>query len=56
MHRGAVLGTVVGATFGASGLPKDLLDGLVHRQELQEEIRAFLAVVARLRREARTEL
>lgn len=56
VHRGAVLGALTGAAFGFSGLPQDLLEGLVHRQELEEEIRQFAAVVLKQRPQASGEL
>jgi hypothetical protein len=33
-HRGALLGAILGMTLGASNLPRDLVDGLVGRQEI----------------------
>lgn len=41
MHRGCVLGALLGAQVGLSGIPAPLVVGLVAHDELQEEVEAF---------------
>lgn len=45
VHRGILLGAVLGARVGASALPSWLKEGLVERAVIEEEIRAFVEVV-----------
>jgi len=46
VHRGLVLGALVGAHVGAAAIPQELKDGLLHAREIEREIDAF--VTARL--------
>ncbi len=41
--RNSILGAMLGARVGLSGLPAELLDGLADRQALEAEINAFVA-------------
>jgi len=43
VHRGLVLGAILGAQAGASGLPEDLKAGLKNANVLAKEIQAFVA-------------
>jgi len=43
VHRGLVLGALMGAQAGASGIPSDLKGGLLHAAEIEAEIRTFVA-------------
>ena len=43
VHRGLVLGALVGAQAGASGIPEALKAGLHHRAAIEAEIDAFVA-------------
>ena len=43
VHRGLVLGAVLGAQVGASGIPSELKAGLHHREAIEAEIEAFVA-------------
>lgn len=42
VHRGAVLGFLLGAREGVEALPADLFEGLSHRTEIAAEIDAFV--------------
>lgn len=46
VHRGAVLGALLGAQRGFATLPRALIDGLAARHELAVEIDAFVAAVS----------
>lgn len=46
VHRGAVLGALLGAHAGVAGLPPALIDGLAAKNELTVEIDAFVAAVS----------
>ena len=46
VHRGLVLGALVGAQVGATGIPMALKDGLVHREAIEREVSAFAAAMA----------
>jgi hypothetical protein len=41
VHRGSVLGALLGAHAGLSGIPAPLVDGLVAHDELKEEVDAL---------------
>jgi ADP-ribosylglycohydrolase len=41
--NGAVVGAILGARFGFSELPKEWVDGLLHRAELQQRVQRLLA-------------
>lgn len=41
VNRGALLGSILGATLGARNIPKDLLEGLLRRPQLQLHITAL---------------
>jgi len=43
VHRGLVLGALMGAQVGSSGIPSELKTGLVHSAEIKLEIDAFVA-------------
>lgn len=43
VHRGLVLGALMGAHVGKSGIPEDLRNGLYHAAGLEAEIDAFVA-------------
>lgn len=43
VHRGLVLGALVGAHVGASAIPHELKAGLHHASAIHDEIRAFVA-------------
>lgn len=43
VHRGLVLGALLGAQVGASGIPAKLKAGLHHHAALQKEIDSFVA-------------
>eukprot|EP00443_Scrippsiella_acuminata_P046663 CAMPEP_0115351490 /NCGR_PEP_ID=MMETSP0270-20121206/97020_1 /TAXON_ID=71861 /ORGANISM="Scrippsiella trochoidea, Strain CCMP3099" /LENGTH=149 /DNA_ID=CAMNT_0002773639 /DNA_START=105 /DNA_END=550 /DNA_ORIENTATION=- len=43
VHRGLVLGAVLGAQAGSAGIPQELKSGLRHAEALAEEIAAFVA-------------
>lgn len=45
VHRGAVLGAILGARSGDEGLPNELKEGLFHRKELEKEINSFVDAV-----------
>lgn len=47
MHRGCLLGAVLGAYHGERGIPEQLKEGLHDSAALRKEIEAFKAVVAR---------
>lgn len=42
VHRGAVLGSVLGAAVGVNALPHGLLAGLVHAGEIASDVESFL--------------
>ena len=44
-HRGAVLGTLLGAEAGAAALDPKLVDGLFHKAEIGREIDALVAAL-----------
>ena len=46
VHRGLVLGALVGAHVGASAIPSELKAGLRHADAIDDEIRAFVAARA----------
>jgi ADP-ribosylglycohydrolase len=46
VHRGLVLGAILGAQAGASGIPEDLKAGLHNRAAIEAEIDAFIAARA----------
>ena len=46
VHRGAVLGVLLGAEAGAAGLDPTLVDGLFHADAIRREIDAAVAAVA----------
>ena len=45
VHRGAVLGAILGARVGDENLPEQLKSGLYDRQSLEEEINSFVDAV-----------
>ncbi len=45
VHRGSVMGAILGARTGASQLPPQLVQGLFARDQLEEEINDFVAAV-----------
>ena len=45
VHRGAVLGAILGARVGDENLPEQLKSGLHDRQLLEEEINSFVDAV-----------
>ena len=45
VHRGSILGAVLGARAGVSGLPPQLINGLHDKQELEQEIDSFVKAV-----------
>lgn len=45
VHRGSVLGAILGARAGASKLPQRLIQGLYPRAELEKEIDSFVKAV-----------
>ena len=45
VHRGAVLGAVIGARVGDENLPEQLKSGMYDRQSLEEEINSFVNAV-----------
>lgn len=45
VHRGSILGAVLGARAGVSGLPPQLMNGLHDKEALTQEIDAFVAAV-----------
>lgn len=45
MHRGCVLGAVLGAACGESGIPAHLKRGLYDSEKIAQEIDAFKAAV-----------
>ena len=47
VHRGAVLGAILGARTGDTGLPRELKDGLFQSEELENEINNFIDAVMR---------
>jgi ADP-ribosylglycohydrolase len=44
-HRGAVLGSLLGAAFGQSCLPQRWVDGLVHKDEICDCIEALSSII-----------
>lgn len=46
VHRGCLLGAVLGAAYGESGIPARLKDGLKDSKLIREEIEAFAGAVA----------
>lgn len=42
VHRGCVLGALVGAAYGYRGIPSHLLDGLVAKGAIRRDIEKFL--------------
>jgi ADP-ribosylglycohydrolase len=49
VHRGAVLGAILGARVGDENLPDQLKSGLYDRQLLEEEINSFVNAVMQKR-------
>jgi len=47
VHRGEILGALLGAAHGAAAIPEELKRGLKYHAQIEEEIRAFLASVAK---------
>jgi ADP-ribosylglycohydrolase len=45
-HRGAVLGSILGASLGFDAIPKRWITGLTAYAELDKEIEAFVALYA----------
>ena len=45
VHRGSILGAILGARAGYEELSSQMVDGLFHRKELEKEIDAFVAAV-----------
>jgi ADP-ribosylglycohydrolase len=45
-HRGAVLGSILGASLGVDAIPKRWITGLTAHAELDKEIEAFVALYA----------
>lgn len=45
VHRGAVLGAILGARAGDESLPRELKDGLYDKDEIGREIDAFVESV-----------
>lgn len=45
VHRGSILGTVLGARSGDHSLPAQLKDGLYHQSQLEQEIENFVQAV-----------
>lgn len=43
VHRGLVLGALIGAQVGASGIPSELKTGLHHSAAIEAEVQAFVA-------------
>ena len=43
VHRGLVLGALIGAQVGASGIPQELKAGLHHIDAIEAEIQAFVS-------------
>ncbi len=48
VHRGSVMGAILGARVGASNLPPHLSQGLYQHEALANEIDSFVAVVVPL--------
>ena len=46
MHRGLVLGALVGAQVGATVIPAALKDGLVHREAIARAVSVLVAAKA----------
>ena len=46
-HRGALLGTILGATLGVSAIPSRWIDGLTAHDELNNEIEQFVKLYAK---------
>lgn len=53
MHRGSILGAVLGARAGYEQLPTKLIDGLYDKDDLSKEIEDFVHAVQRKQEEAR---
>lgn len=47
VHRGCLLGAVLGAYHGESGIPAHLKDGLYDSKAIAQEVEAFKAAVAK---------
>lgn len=45
VHRGAVLGALLGASAGRSGIPEHLVSGLKDSAAIEREVEAFVAAV-----------
>lgn len=45
VHRGAVLGALLGASVGRTGIPDHLVHGLKDKVAIEKEIDAFVSVV-----------
>ena len=56
VHRGAVLGAVLGARVGHESLKGDLIDGLFQSKELEIEINQFVDAVMGNQSQERQEL
>jgi len=46
VHRGIVLGAILGASVGVQGIPDRLKQGLKDHDRINEQIEAFVSVVA----------
>ena len=44
MHRGLVLGALVGAHVGAKAIPEKFKKGLLHAAKIEQEINDFVAM------------
>ena len=53
VHRGSILGAVLGARAGYEQLPTKLIDGLYDKDDLNKEIEEFVHAVQRKQEEAR---
>lgn len=47
VHRGSILGAVLGSRAGVERLPSKMIDGLHDKQDLEKEIDDFVQVVTR---------
>jgi len=45
VHRGAVLGALLGASVGKAGIPERLISGLHNTNEIEAEIESYVAAV-----------
>eukprot|EP00747_Dinoflagellata_sp_TGD_P179128 gnl/TRDRNA2_/TRDRNA2_29391_c0_seq1.p1 gnl/TRDRNA2_/TRDRNA2_29391_c0~~gnl/TRDRNA2_/TRDRNA2_29391_c0_seq1.p1 ORF type:complete len:848 (+),score=148.19 gnl/TRDRNA2_/TRDRNA2_29391_c0_seq1:79-2622(+) len=44
-HRGHILGALAGAACGIKGIPKEWIEGLTRRDEIEKEIEAFVTAI-----------